>query len=134
MANLMSPRTPRPYSEELLSSRSAPDLYLMHSVIPPPVQNPTLTLVEPHWVPLCPTLQPAQVSRNSSTAFYVSAQYQVGEPIAACRLTLVPGAPTAGSSPGLQVHTPAWGSKAWGAGSSHMQEQNLLSRAEFWPG
>jgi len=46
----------------------------------------------------------------------------------------VPGAPTAGSSPGLQVHTPARGSKAWGAGSSHMQEQNLLSRAEFWPG
>jgi len=31
------------------------------------VQDPALALVEPHQVPLCPTLQPVQVSLNGST-------------------------------------------------------------------
>ena len=39
-------------------------------VIIPQVQDSTLALVEPHQVPLCPTLQPVQVSLNGSTAFW----------------------------------------------------------------
>ena len=41
----------------------------MHGVVPPQVQDPALALVEPHQVPLCPTLQPVQVLLNGSTAF-----------------------------------------------------------------
>ena len=42
----------------------------MHVIIPPQVQDSTLAVVEPHQVPLCPTLQPVQVSLNGSTAFW----------------------------------------------------------------
>jgi len=41
----------------------------MHGVISPQVQDLTLALVQFHQVPLCPALQPFQVSLNGSTAF-----------------------------------------------------------------
>jgi len=40
----------------------------MPGVVPPQVQDPALALIELHEVPLCPTLQPVQVSLNGSTA------------------------------------------------------------------
>jgi len=40
----------------------------VHGVVPPQVQDPALALVEPHQVPLHPTLQPVQVSLNGSAA------------------------------------------------------------------
>lgn len=42
---------------------------LMHEVILSQVQDSRLSLVRPHLVPLCPALQPVQVSLNGSTAF-----------------------------------------------------------------
>jgi len=45
------------------------ELPMLQLVIPPQVLDPTLVLVEFHQVPLCPTLQPAQVSLDGSTAF-----------------------------------------------------------------
>ena len=42
----------------------------MHAVIPPQMQYTTLTLVEPHHVPLHQTLRPVQISLNASTAFW----------------------------------------------------------------
>ena len=41
-----------------------PEPVLVHGVVPPQVQDPTLALAELHQVPLCPTLQPVQVSLN----------------------------------------------------------------------
>ena len=43
---------------------------LMHGVVPPQVQDPALARVEPHQVPLCPTLQSVQVTLNGNTAFW----------------------------------------------------------------
>ena len=74
MVNLSSTRTPRSLSTELLSSRSTPNLYWCHGVVPPQVQDPAFALVELHQVPLCPTLQPVQVSLNGSTAFWTISQ------------------------------------------------------------
>jgi len=62
MVNLSFTRTPRSLSTELLSSRSAPKPVLVPGVVLPQVQDPALALVELHQVPLCPTLQPVQVS------------------------------------------------------------------------
>jgi len=42
----------------------------VHGVVPPQVQDPAFAFVEPHQVPLCPTLQPVQVMLNGSTAFW----------------------------------------------------------------
>ena len=47
----------------------SPEPVLMHGVIPPQVQDLALALVELHWFPLCPTLQPVQISLKGSTAF-----------------------------------------------------------------
>ncbi|PKU46224.1 hypothetical protein llap_3448 [Limosa lapponica baueri] len=47
----------------------SPQPVLVQEVIPPQVQHPRLALVEFHQVPLCPTLQPVQVSLYGSTAF-----------------------------------------------------------------
>ena len=47
-----------------------PKPLLMHGVVPPQVQDLALALVEPHQVPLCPDLQPIQVTLNGSTAFW----------------------------------------------------------------
>jgi len=67
----------------------------MHGVIPPQVQNPALALVELHHVPLCPTLQPVQVSLNGSAAFRCishSSQFCVTRKLAeGTLLTLHPG-------------------------------------------
>ena len=41
----------------------------MLMVIPLQAQDSTLTLVEPHQLPLCPTLQTIQVFLKGSTAF-----------------------------------------------------------------
>jgi len=52
----------------------------VHGVVPPPVQDPSLALVELHQVPLPRILQPVQVSLNGSTAFwciYHSSQFCV---------------------------------------------------------
>jgi len=57
-----------------------PKPVLVHGVVPPQVQDPAFALVEPHQVPLCPTLQPIQVTLNRSTAFwciYHSSQFGV---------------------------------------------------------
>ncbi|PKU44305.1 hypothetical protein llap_5392 [Limosa lapponica baueri] len=43
---------------------------LVKGVIPPQVQHPTLAFIEVHQVPLCPTLQPVQVSLDGGTAFW----------------------------------------------------------------
>jgi len=42
---------------------------LVRGIVPPQVQDPTLSLVELHQVPLCPTLQRVQVSLDGSTVF-----------------------------------------------------------------
>jgi len=41
----------------------------VHGVVPLQLQDPALALVKLYQVPLCPTLQPVQVSLNGSTAF-----------------------------------------------------------------
>ncbi|PKU46836.1 hypothetical protein llap_2809 [Limosa lapponica baueri] len=48
----------------------SPQPLLVHGVIAPQVQHPTLFPVESHKVPLCPTLQPVQVSVHGGTAFW----------------------------------------------------------------
>ena len=45
-----------------------PKPVLVHGVVPPQVQDPALIPLELHWVPLCPTLQPVQLSLDGSTA------------------------------------------------------------------
>jgi len=59
------------------------------------VQDPALALVEFHQVPLCPTLQPVQVSVNGSTACWCihhSSQFCVISKLAeGALLTLHPG-------------------------------------------
>jgi len=68
-ANLLSTRTPRSFSAELLSSRSSPNLYWCMRLL-------LLKCKTLHWalvklqVPSCPTLQTALVLFNSSTAFW----------------------------------------------------------------
>jgi len=47
----------------------SPKPVLVHGIAPPQAQDPALALVEIHQVPLCPTLQPVQVSLNSNTVF-----------------------------------------------------------------
>jgi len=51
----------------------------MRRVVPPQVQDPAFSFVESHQVPLCPTLQPVQVTLNGSTAFWcIYHTYQFG--------------------------------------------------------
>ncbi|PKU42626.1 glycoprotein xg [Limosa lapponica baueri] len=47
-----------------------PQPVLVQGVIPPQVQHPTLAFVEVPQVPLCPALQPVQVSLDGVTAFW----------------------------------------------------------------
>ncbi len=43
-------------------------------VIPPQMLDSTLALTEQHEFPLCPALQPVQISLNGSTAFWCVSQ------------------------------------------------------------
>jgi len=55
-------------SPQSCSPAVPPQSVLVHGVVPPQVQDPALALVEIHQIPLCPTLQPVQVTLNGSTA------------------------------------------------------------------
>jgi len=67
MVTLSSPSTPSP-SPQSCSPAGPPQPVLVPGVVPPQGQDPALALVEPHQVPLCPALQPGQVTLNGSTA------------------------------------------------------------------
>ena len=75
--NLLSIRSPRSFSADLLSNRSVLNMYWCMWLFLPRCMT-TLSLVELHQVPLCLTLQPVQVSLNGSTAFWcVSHSFQL---------------------------------------------------------
>ncbi|PKU29465.1 glycoprotein xg [Limosa lapponica baueri] len=66
---LLSTRTPRSFPHSC-SPAGQPQCVLVQGAIPPQVQHPTLAFVEFHQVPLCPALQPVQVSLYGGTAFW----------------------------------------------------------------
>ena len=68
MGNLLSTSTPRSFSAELPPAGQPQPVLVHWGCHPPQVQDPTLAFVELHEVPLCPALQPAQVSLNGSAA------------------------------------------------------------------
>ncbi|PKU41419.1 hypothetical protein llap_8284 [Limosa lapponica baueri] len=70
MVILLSTRTPRSFFHRAVLQRVSPQPVLVHGVIPPQVQHPTLARVEFHQIPLCPALQPVQFSLYGSTAFW----------------------------------------------------------------